>query len=181
MQARSQAPIRTRGLVLLELLVAGCVLALLIALAVPSFAAISDRWKVRHAVDTLTSSLYAARAEAFRRGGRITLARSDNSEDCSAIKDASHWDCGWTAFVDANENGKRDEGDELLFVGQSPSGLEVVQTSGLGALKFDAWGEFMGLGALSFKVCSRSSASTIAISSGGRIRATAGNAAAPRC
>ncbi|MBS0451677.1 MAG: GspH/FimT family pseudopilin [Proteobacteria bacterium] len=119
MQARSQAPIRTRGLVLLELLVAGCVLALLIALAAPSFAAISDRWKVRNAADTLTSSLYTARAEAFRRGGGVTLARS-NLEGCTAGSGNSHWDCGWAAFVDANENGKRDEADELLSSANHP-------------------------------------------------------------
>lgn len=174
MQARSRAPIRMRGLVLLELLVAGCVLALLIALAVPSFAAISDRWKVRSAVDALTSSLYAARAEAFRRGGRITLSRSD-LDGCTSGKSLSHWDCGWAAFVDENGNGKRDAADELLFVGQPPPGLAVVQTSNLGALKFDAFGELAGLGALSFNVCSRTAASTISISAGGRIRAAAGD------
>ena len=175
MPARSRAPIRMCGLVLLELLVAGCVLALLVALALPSFAAISDRWKVRNAVETLVSSLYTARAEAFKRGGRITLARSD-LDGCTNNKGVSHWDCGWAAFVDENGNGRRDEADELLFVGQPPSGLEVVQTSSLGALKFDAWGELAGLGALSFAVCSRSAASTVSISAGGRIRTAAGDA-----
>lgn len=162
------------GLVLLELLVASCVLAILVAVAAPSFAAISDRWKVRNAVEALTSGLYTARAEAFKRGGRIALARAE-FEDCTGSKDTAHWDCGWAAFVDENANGKRDDGDELLFVGQPPAGLEVVQTSSLGALKFDAWGELAGLGALSFKVCSRTAASTISISAGGRIRATQGD------
>jgi type IV fimbrial biogenesis protein FimT len=174
MQARSRAPIRMRGLTLLELLVAGCVLAVLVAIAAPSFAAISDRWKVRDAVDTLTSSLYTARAEAFKRGGRVTLARAD-LEGCTSAKGVAHWDCGWAAFVDENGNGKRDETDELLFVGQPPAGLEVVQTSNLGALRFDAWGELAGLGALSFKVCLRAAASSVSISAGGRIRTATGD------
>lgn len=174
MQARSRAPIRMRGLVLLELLVAGCVLAVLVAIAAPSFAAISDRWKVRNAVDTLTSSLYTARAEAFKRGGRITLARAE-LDGCTPAKGMSRWDCGWMAFVDENGNGKRDGADELLFVGQPPPGLEVVQTSHLGALKFDAWGELAGLGALSFTVCLRAAASTVFISAGGRIRTATGD------
>ena len=176
MQARSPAPFRVRGLVLLELLVAGCVLALLVALAVPGFAAMADRWKVGSAVDLLTSSLYSARAEAFRRGGRITLAQSE-PRDCASGTGSSRWSCGWAAFVDENGNGRRDGPDELLFTAQPPLGLQIIQTSKLGALKFDAWGELAGLGALSFRVCSRTATSTISISAGGRIRAAAGNAA----
>ena len=174
MQARSRAPFHTRGLVLLELLVAGCVLALLSALAAPSFAAISERWKVRSAVGALSHSLYTARAEAFKRGGRVTLAKSD-LDGCVSSSDASQWDCGWIAFVDQNENGERDNPDELLFTGQPPLGLAIIQTSKLGALKFDAWGELAGLGALSFKVCSRSAARTVAVSAGGRIRVLPGD------
>ena len=146
-----------------------------VAIAAPSFAAISDRWRVRNAVDTLTSSLYTARAEAFKRGGRVTLARAD-LEGCINAKATSRWDCGWAAFVDENGNGKRDGADELLFVGHPPAGLEVVQTSNLGALRFDAWGELTGLGALSFTVCLRAAASTVLISAGGRIRTAAGDA-----
>jgi len=173
MQVRSWAPLHVRGLVLLEFLVAGCVLALLSALAIPSFKAISERLKLRSAVDELTFSLYAARAEAYKRGGHVTFAKR-NQADCEASADGSQWGCGWIAFADEDENGKQEEGEQLLFVGQPPAGIDLKPTDDqLSALKLNAWGQFNGLGAFGFVLSSRADkgvVSAICVSSGGRLR-----------
>lgn len=178
MQARSPAPARQCGLVLLEVLVAGCVLALLAALAAPSFAAVSERLKVRTAVDSLSASLYAARAEALKRGGYVSLSK-DSGADCQGTLG---WSCGWTAFVDDDEDGRRDDGEELLFIEQPPPGIEITQTRKLSVLKLNAWGQFNGLGALGFVLRSRASAkavSVICISSGGRLQSWFGEEECP--
>ena len=163
---------RARGLVLLELLVAGCVLAVLAAIAVPSFAAISERVKLRTAADALTTSLYAARGEAYRRGGHVTIARS-MSTGCESRDGPSQWQCGWIVFADADEDGTRDADEDLIQAGHPPQGVEVTQTSGRPFLKLNAWGQFNGLTGLRFVVRSRTNASAVSaicISSGGRVQ-----------
>ena len=177
MQGFAHAPRYARGLVLLEVLVAVGVLGVLAALAAPSFAAISERLKVRTAVQALTSSLYAARAEAFKRGGHVTLARSASRPDCDAGTDGSQWRCGWELFTDQDEDGTRDAADDLLQVTQPPPGIEVIQTGRRAALKLNAWGQFNGLGALGFVLRSRADAnavSVICLSSGGRLQSWSG-------
>lgn len=176
MQARSRAPLRTRGLVLLELLVAGCVLALLVALAAPSFAAVSQRLKLRTAVQALTSGLYAARAEAYKRGGHVILAAENTGEPCSPGPDGSPWSCGWIAFVDENDNGVRNGTETVILVGQPPPGIDVVASRGTTKFKLDARGKFNGLSAISFvfKSNPESAVGVICVSSGGRITSQQG-------
>ena len=177
---RKSATGRERGLVLLELLVGGCVLAILAALAAPGFVAISERLKLRSAVDALTASLYAARAEAYKRGGHVTLAQSTAS-DCVPTQGNSRWRCGWTLFADADEDGVRDVGDELILAEQPPPGIDVAQSSDRTALKLNAWGQFSGQQGVGFVLSSRARSdlvTVICISSGGRVRSVAG---ASRC
>jgi type IV fimbrial biogenesis protein FimT len=176
MQVRSRVPLRPHGLVLLEFLVAGCVLALLTALAVPSFKAISERLKLRSAVEEFTFSLYAARAEAYKRGGHVTFAQK-NQDDCKASATGSKWGCGWIAFADEDENGTQEDAEQLIFTGKPPAGIDVESTSHLTALKLNASGQFNGLGAASFVLSSQANGdlmSIICISSGGRVRSVPG-------
>lgn len=160
-----------RGLVLLEALMAISVLAVLAALAAPSFAALAERTKLRNGVQALTSSLYAARAEALKRGGHVTLARR-SGPDCGT---SDQWRCGWIVFADADEDGVRTPSDdELLHTGQAPPGIDVIQTGQLAALKLSAWGQFNGMGGVGFVLCSRADpglSTVISISAGGRLQA----------
>ena len=170
MQVRGRAPLasRMRGLVLLELLVAGCVLALLAALAAPSFAAVSERLKLRTAVEALTSGIYAARAEAYKRGGHVVFAAADA---CDYGKTGSAWSCGWLAFADDNDDGKRNGSEEVIFVGQPPTGIEVAETRGIRAFRLNALAKFNGLSAFGFALTTHGAqASAICVSSGGRVR-----------
>ena len=177
MQGRTHAPFHARGLVLVEVLVAVGVLVVLAALALPSFAAISERLKLRTAAQALTSSLYAARAEALKRGGRVALGRDEGAGCGAAKEDRAQWGCGWVLFADEDEDGTRGPSDELLQTWQPPPGIDVIQTSKRATLRLNAWGQFNGLGALSFVLLSRADAgavSVICISSGGRLQSWAG-------
>ena len=173
MQARSRAPLRTSGLVLLELLVAGCVLALLVAMAAPSFSAVLQRLKLRTAAQALTSGLYAARAEAYKRGGSVIFAAEDSSDLCESGKADSPWNCGWIAFADENDDGTRNGTETVVFTGQPPLGIDVAEPRGITRFKLDALGKFNGLSAFRFALTSRvdkSIVGVVCVSSGGRIR-----------
>ena len=174
MQARSRAPLAFAmpGLALLELLVAGCVLALLVSLAAPNFASISERMKLRSAVEALASGIYVARAEAYKRGGHVTFAAADAAK-CSLGQNASPWSCGWIVFADENDDGRHDAIEEVIFVGQVPDGIHVVETKGTSAFRLNAWGRFNGLSAFGFALTSRvdrTAGSVVCISAGGRVR-----------
>ena len=180
MGMRMHATGRERGLVLLELLVAGCVLAILAALAAPGFVSIHERLKLRSAVEALTAGLYTARAEAFRRGGHVTLAQS-GSADCMPAAGNSRWGCGWTVFADADEDGARDPADDLILADQPPPGIDITQSNARTALKLNAWGQFSGQQGVGFALRSRvrqDLVAVICISSGGRVRSIVG---ASRC
>ncbi|WP_321796239.1 GspH/FimT family pseudopilin [Caballeronia sp. J97] len=95
----------SQGFTLVELCVVLAVMAILATFAAPSFVA----WRTRDHVDARARSLFStlslARAEAVRRGARVTLCRIDASRHClqsgrSCESGVTDWSCGWGVFVD---------------------------------------------------------------------------------
>ncbi|MFM0324138.1 GspH/FimT family pseudopilin [Caballeronia glebae] len=93
------------GFTLVELCVVLAVMAVLATFGAPSFIA----WQTRDQVDARARSLFStlslARAEAVRRGARVTLCRIDASRRClasgrSCENGVTDWSCGWGLFVD---------------------------------------------------------------------------------
>lgn len=64
---------RLRGFTAIELMVTISILAILAAIAAPSFTPLMERWRVRQAAEALQSSIYYARSEAIKRGGGVML------------------------------------------------------------------------------------------------------------
>ena len=96
-------------------------MAILLALAAPSFTPIIERWRVRSAAESLTSTLYYARSEAIKRGGGIT------------IDAGSDWNAGWGVY----QNGTPD----ALQVNPAPNKVSIAQSnSNKTILYIDRWG-----------------------------------------
>ncbi|MFD0666340.1 GspH/FimT family pseudopilin [Ramlibacter sp. MAHUQ-53] len=108
----------TRGVTLVESLVAIAILAVLGALAAPSFRTQLAAARLSSATSELTGSLMQARALAVRLGRRVTVCRSQDQSTCDT--DAKrHWGSGWITFIDADGNGSR-SGTETLTYQVSP-------------------------------------------------------------
>ncbi|SAK95537.1 Tfp pilus assembly protein FimT-like protein [Caballeronia ptereochthonis] len=116
------------GFALVELCVVLAVMAILATFAAPSFVA----WQTRDQVDARARSLFAtlslARAEAARRGARVTLCRIDASRHCLAAgrscdNGVTDWSCGWGLFVD------RDGVPTLLRVQPAMTSVSIAGTS----------------------------------------------------
>ncbi|HRP19199.1 MAG TPA: GspH/FimT family pseudopilin [Alicycliphilus sp.] len=73
-----------RGFTAIELMVVVAIMAVLAALAAPSFTPLMEGWRVRQATEALQSTIYYARSEAIKRGGNVTID-----------PDSSGWANGW--------------------------------------------------------------------------------------
>lgn len=173
----------SRGFTAIELMVTVAILAVLAGLAAPSFNPIIERWRVRQVSEELQSTLYFARSEAIKRGGNVTILRSDDGGGCTAVgTDTSLWSCGWIVFADLDNDGEQDSGEDTLQTAPAPNKVNVQFTNTSDAkltdpIKVDRWGRFSSTNAaidfafrLTPKSGSAASASSICVSSSGRIK-----------
>jgi len=129
----------------------------------------------------MKSTLYYARSEAVKRGGRIGIQKNDanNTNGCSLASTAEEWSCGWFVFHDSNSNGTWNSGEEILQTYSTPPKVNVIHHSGGKRIKVDRYGKMSGLNAKGFSFspdpAGISSPATrgICMASGGRIRVIA--------
>lgn len=110
------------GFTAIELLVVVAIIAVLAALAGPSFTLLIERWRVRDAAESLTSSLYLARSEAIKRGGGVTIDVTGG------------WNTGWKLTY--TQNGVSTD----IRVNAAPSRVSISHSNGKTALYVDRWG-----------------------------------------
>ena len=174
-------PLRqARGLTLIEVLIAIGIVALLAALAAPSYRDTIDRYRVGGTVDTLRSSLSLARTEAIRRGGNVRVERLSGG-DCPTLAQAQRWDCGWRIYADMNANNTwNDNPDVLIREFRVSSGLNVVFSAAADGITINRWGLAGNMGVLGFTLQPDNNAGspatrTVCMSTGGRIRVQVGS------
>jgi len=177
--------IPVQGFSATELMVALAIIASLAALAAPGFGGIVERYRLLRATQDLSESIYLARSEAIRRGGRVTL-RKTSPAGCATGRNKD-WSCGWAVFADTNDNGTRDAGEEEIRTSPIPEGVETtLRAGGSGAyLKVDRWGQLNGLGAFSIVLRPRNNpdpeaARTLCVTAGGRLKSLQGTDACQR-
>ena len=142
----SFATTRARGFTAVELMVTLAIMAVLAALAAPSFTPIIERWRVRDAAESITTALYLARSEAIKQGGQIILAKNSSDGGCTSSGNTD-WSCGWHVFYDANNNGTQDTCDTSstpnecdLKIGAAPTRVSITLTGSTGLIAVDRWG-----------------------------------------
>jgi type IV fimbrial biogenesis protein FimT len=164
----------SRGFTAIELMVVVAIVAILAALAGPSFRDLMDGWRVRSATEELTNTVYYARSEAIKRGGFITVRKN------CATGTAQEWDCGWIVFTDTDNNGALNGAETILQTFPLLTGVNVLHSNNIAFYRVDRWGQINGLGAGSFAVTPKPlgvasrHASALCITAGGRIKTTKG-------
>lgn len=113
-------PCRVSGLTLIELLVTVSVLAVLLAVGVPSFASLTERWRVDATVETLVADIRLARSTATRTSRAVVMCARAADGNCSAGND---WSTGWVVFSDLNGDSALDADEPLIVERPSPSGM----------------------------------------------------------
>jgi type IV fimbrial biogenesis protein FimT len=122
---------RSRGLTLVELLVALAICALLLALAAPGFGRRRAATAVRTASSQTMAALHLARRMALARGQSVTACPSADGERCAF--GGAHW------LLFANDPGGADNrleaADQLLRRWSLPPGVSVSGTRGYAAFQ----------------------------------------------
>lgn len=166
------------GFTAIELIVVVSIVAVLATLAAPSFAPLIDSWRVRQATEQLQSTLYYARSEAIKRGGRVAIQKlPNNANGCTTasstgIKD---WDCGWFVCADTNGNGTCNATDPVLQRYDAPANVQITRTGGGASIKLNRWGlvdgAWVGFSLVPLdKPTTNQAARGVCMSSGGRVR-----------
>ncbi len=116
------------GMSIIELMVVLMVMAILGAVAVPSFKNSMDKTNVEKLQSDFANAITTARAEAASRQAATTICASQNGELCT--DDA--WSSGWIVFVDNGqgggnaEDGARNGSEELLLASENQSDFVIT-------------------------------------------------------
>ncbi len=156
-RAHSRPGAKPGGFTLVEMMVAIVLAAILMALALPSFSSLMERFRVEGMASALAASMVHARSEAVRRGQAVTI----RSLDACTGKD---WSCGWETVVGADTT-------QETLQRQDPDNRVTVTKSSTGALVFDAIGH-SGWAGFGFHPAGKDgspNAIALCVSSGGRI------------
>lgn len=149
---------RETGFTLLELMVSIGIVAILLAIGVPSFRYVTTANRVSAEVNGLLGDLQFARAEAIKEGQTVTVCASTDGGSCAG---GSSWTGGWIVFSDHSPLGSI-EGDDTTLRIQKPlsSGDTFAADNGIGAVTFNREGFAMGMPAGSAKLTLQDSTAT---------------------
>lgn len=95
---------KSYGFTLIELMITLAIVAIVLAVGVPSFQGMMRNNRIAAHTNDFLGSLNLARSEAIKRGQRVALAPNA----------VGNWGQGWTIFVDADDDGVLDAGEIIL-------------------------------------------------------------------
>lgn len=170
--------VASRGFTLIELMVTVTLVAIALALGVPSFTTFQRNAELTSATNSLVAAINAARGEAMKRGMNAMVVPADGA----------NWGSGWVVFVDKNRSQAYEVGTDVTILASDPppAYLSVTGNGSTGDatpyILYDASGYSKkkngGFGAATFEIARTDVAGTgsltqtrrIKIASTGRIR-----------
>jgi type IV fimbrial biogenesis protein FimT len=146
---RGAAPVPSigaSGVTLVELLAVISIVAILLAVGIPSYQYVSTSYRISSEANGLLGDLQFARAEAVKEGQTVTVCVSTNGTSCAAA--GSGWQSGWIVFSDVSDNQTVGGTDVILHVQSAFNGSDTFEgSSNLSSVTFSREGFALGLGA----------------------------------
>lgn len=105
---------RAAGFTITELLIVITIAAILGAIGIPSYRAITNSARIAGEINGLLGDLLLARSEAVKQGVRsgVTVCMSSNGTTCA--NSGLTWQNGWIVFIDTDGDLTLDVGETLL-------------------------------------------------------------------
>ena len=94
------------GYTLLELLITLAIMAIVMALGIPSFNNALQNNRLESQTYDISTAFSLARMEAIDKGVTVTLCSSSDQATCRTDADQNNWAGGWILFRDINANGQ---------------------------------------------------------------------------
>ncbi|MBS0556761.1 MAG: GspH/FimT family pseudopilin [Proteobacteria bacterium] len=160
---------RVRGITLIELIFTIAIACVLCAVSLPALGGLLRSGQSRSAHNALVAALNLARSTAAARQGDVSICPSRDGATCD---NAIWWQHGWIVFADANHDGARDAGEELIHVDPVQTGIAIASSAGRRHVVYRGDGSSAGSN-LTITFCDdrgAASADTVVISNSGRIR-----------
>lgn len=139
----TDVPIRSRGFSLLELMITITVMAILLAIAVPSFRDVIHRNEVSSASNALLASVSYARSEAITRGQLVSICPGDKIAGCTS--GGKVFDQGWIVYTypagAASANTAYAAASSIMLRGTDPQANVSIQAQSGTIITFDQQGQ----------------------------------------
>ncbi|MDE0952156.1 MAG: GspH/FimT family pseudopilin [Halioglobus sp.] len=118
------------GYTLIELMVTLVIAAILLTVGVPAFKTQMLKSRMSAAATDLLGGMMYAKAESIGRSNFVTLCKSN--PEATACITAGGWEQGWLTFIDADQDGTIDDGDEIIQVHDAVAdGMTALATADL--------------------------------------------------
>ena len=121
------------GFTLMELMVVIMVIAITMAVAIPSFQTMISDNRITSETNRLISDIQLARSEAMKRGVRVVLCRSGDTTVANPVcgGSANTWTKGWLVFASGDNNSTYESAnDTLLRVSHAAAIAVTVKSNG---------------------------------------------------
>ncbi|MFZ6750112.1 GspH/FimT family pseudopilin [Undibacterium sp. Ren11W] len=95
---------KMEGFTFVELMITITIIAILLAIAIPSLSAFINNNRVSTSINEFVGTVALARSEAIKQGRLVTVCRSANATSATPTCDsgATDWASGWLTYVESS-------------------------------------------------------------------------------